>query len=106
MGGPTRFPYGQGMGFVNQFAAYGASLQTGIGNFSGLGTAGLISSATPDVTIGDLFIANNTGSVVITYFNLQQYAYKSAEYSGKTIRVMQSKHSLRMHDEKTSLYLR
>lgn len=88
MGGPTRFPYGQGMGFVNQFSAYGASLQTGAGQFSAMGTAGLISIGTPDVTVGDLFIANNTGSVVVTYFNLQQYAYKSADYSGKQIRIL------------------
>lgn len=88
MGGPTRFPYGQGMGFVNQFASYSAGLQTGGGNFAGLGTAGLISIGTPDVTIGELFIANNTGPVVITYFNLQQYAYKAADYSGKTIKVL------------------
>jgi len=88
MGGPTRFPYGQGIGFANQFAAYGAGLQTGAGQFSGMGTAGLLSIGTPDVTVGDLFIANNTGSVVVTYFNLQQYAYKSADYSGKWIRVL------------------
>ncbi len=89
MGAPTRFPYGQAVGFTNNFAAYGASLQTGAGNFTGMGTAGLISgTATPDVTIGDLFIANNTGAVTITYFNLQQFAYKSADYSGKWIRVL------------------
>lgn len=87
MGGPTRFPYGQALGWVNQFqAGYGANN----GGSLGLGTAGLLpfGDTTPDVTIGDLFIANNTAATVISYFDLQNYAYKAQDYSGKTIRVM------------------
>lgn len=86
MAGPTRWPYGQGIGFVNQFNSYGGP-SGGVGSLS---TAGLFtqSDTTPDVSIGDLFVANNTGATVITYFDLINYGVKQAEYSGKLIRVM------------------
>lgn len=85
MSNPTRWPYGKALGWVNQFVTYGPPT----GGTSGLNTAGLISgSATPDVTNGDLFIVNNTGTVTITYFNLQNYAYSQQNYSGKVISVM------------------
>ena len=82
MGGPTRFPYGEAWGFQNQFSFSQGPVVSG--------TAGLFtqSDLTPDVTIGQLFIANNTGATTITYFDLQNYAYKAAEYSGKEITVM------------------
>lgn len=74
--GPTRFPYGTGKGFVNNF------------NYRGT-TANLFaeSDATPDVTTGDIFYANNTTSTVITHFDLQDYGNRSANYEGKIITV-------------------
>lgn len=73
--GPTRYPNGQAIGFVNQF------------NYAG-GTAGNISgSATPNVTLGGLFYANNTGSVQITNLILDDTANRLANYEGKVIRI-------------------
>lgn len=74
--GPTRFPYGQGKGFVNNF------------NYRG-GTANLFaaSDATPDVTIGDLFYTNNASATILTYFDLQDYANRASNYEGKVITV-------------------
>ena len=79
---PTRFPYGQAAGFVNQF-------QFGVGPTAS-GTAGLLGfgDATPDVTVGDLFVANNTAATTITYFDLQNYAQRAQDYFGKVIRVL------------------
>lgn len=80
--GPTRFPYGQALGFVNQFNfTQGPSLS---------GTAGLISgNATPNVTLGNLFYVNNTGSLTITNFLLDDTANRIAQYEGKVIRIFQ-----------------
>lgn len=82
MGGPTRWPYGTALGFVNQF-------QFSVGPTVS-GTAGLITSGdtTPDVSLGDLFIINNTSATVISYFDLQAYSYKAADYQGKKITLM------------------
>jgi len=82
MGGPFRQPYGSAMGFANHFQFSVAPAVSG--------TAGLITSGdtTPDVTVGDLFVANNTSATVISYFDLQNYAYKASDYQGKMIRVM------------------
>ena len=73
---PTRFPYGQAKGFVNNFQYRGT-------------TAGLFAEAdtTPDVTTGDLFYANNTTATVITHFDLQDYVNRSVNYEGKVITV-------------------
>ena len=73
--GPTRFPYGQARGFVNQFNYRG----TTAGNISG--------QTTPNVTLGDLFYANNTGAVNITNFILDDTANRLTNYEGKLIRV-------------------
>lgn len=73
--GPTRFPYGQAHGFVNQFNYRG----TTAGNISGL--------AAPNVTEGDLFYANNTDALTITNFILSDTANRLAQYEGKTIKV-------------------
>jgi len=82
MGGPYRQPYGSALGFANQFSFTNGPV--------GSGTAGLFVSGdtTPDVTLGDLFIANNTSATVISYFDLQNYDYKAADYSGKKITVL------------------
>ena len=82
MGGPYRQPYGDALGFANQFNFTNGPVQSG--------TAGLFTSGdtTPDVTVGQFFIANNTSATVISYFDLQGYDYKSADYSGKRITVM------------------
>ncbi len=72
--GPTRFPYGYGRGFVNNF------------NYRG-DTAGLITTGdtTPDVTTGDLFYTNNLAATTITYFDLQEYSSRNVNYEGKII---------------------
>ena len=78
MGAPSRWPYGSALGFQNNF------------NFNGAlsGTAGNISgSATPNVTLGNLFYANNTGSLAITSFVLDDTANRLTQYEGKTFRV-------------------
>lgn len=82
MGGPFRQPYGSAIGFANQFSFFHSPASSG--------TSGLLlfNDSTPDVTLGELFIANNTSLTTITYFDLQQYAYKAAEYSGKMIRIL------------------
>src|SRR3990167_2683496 len=74
--GPTRFPYGQAKGFLNNF------------NYRGT-TAGLFaeSDTTPDVTHGDLFYANNTTGTVITHFDLQNYGVRGVNYECKVITV-------------------
>lgn len=74
--GPTRTPYGNALGFVNNF------------NYRGT-TAGLFAQGdtTPDVTYGSLFYANNTQDTVITHFDLQDYANRASEYEGKLITV-------------------
>lgn len=78
--GPTRFPYGQALGFVNQFNFTQGPTTTGTaGNISG--------TATPDVTLGNLFYVNNTGNLQITSFTLQDTANRIAQYEGKTFRV-------------------
>lgn len=75
--GPTRFPYGEALGFVNNFRTVSG------------GTAGLfaVGDATPDVTIGSLFYTNNTATTTITHFDLQDYAHRAADYEGKVITV-------------------
>lgn len=74
--GPTRFPNGQALGYVNNF------------NYRST-TANLISvgDATPDVTIGELFYTNNTTNTIITHFDLVDYANRAASYEGKRITV-------------------
>lgn len=74
--GPTRFPYGQANGFVNNF------------NYRG-NTAGLITSGdtTPDVTLGGLFYTNNATSTTISYFDLQDYSNRGTNYEGKVITI-------------------
>lgn len=78
---PTRHPYGQALGFVGHFQFTNGPVLSG--------TAGLFtqSDTTPDVTLGGMFIANNTGATTITYFDLQSYTSKAPDYSGKQIRV-------------------
>lgn len=85
--GPTRFPFGQALGFANHFYT-----NRGIGGVAaGLqvaGTAGDISGSTaPDVTIGQLFYVNNTGPLTITNFLLQDTANRVGQYEGKLIRI-------------------
>jgi len=78
MGAPTRFPYGQALGFQNQF------------NFSGAlsGTSGLISGSTaPNVTLGNLFYLNNTGTLVIQNLLLDDTANRLAQYEGKIVKL-------------------
>ncbi len=83
--GPTRFPYGKGLGFVNNFFS---NKLLPIGNTAVVGTAGDISGQTaPDVTLGELFYTNNTGALTITNFVLQDTANRLASYEGKVIRV-------------------
>ena len=74
--GPTRFPQGEALGFVNNF------------NYRST-TAGLFAQAdtTPDVTLGQIFYTNNTQDTVITHFDLQDYANRAANYEGKLITV-------------------
>ena len=78
MGAPTRFPYGQALGFQNQF------------NFSGAlsGTSGLISGSTaPNVTLGNLFYLNNTGTLVIQNLLLDDTANRLTQYEGKIVKL-------------------
>lgn len=71
--GPTRFPYGTALGFTNNF------------NYRGT-TANLINAdTTPDVTIGNLFYVQNASPSTITYFDLQDFSNRSANYEGKII---------------------
>ena len=78
--GPTRFPYGQALGFQNQFSFTNGPVTSGTaGNISG--------TATPNVTLGNLFYVNNTGSLQITSFVLDDTANRITSYEGKTFRV-------------------
>src|SRR3990167_5708615 len=74
--GPTRFPYGEAKGFVNNF------------NYRN-STANLLAEGdvTPDATLGNLFYTNNTSNTTITHFDLQDYANRSTSYEGKMITV-------------------
>ena len=74
--GPSRWPYGTGRGFVNNFNYRG--------NTAGLFTSG---DATPDVTIGGLFYTNNTAATTITYLDMQEYGSRAADYEGKEITI-------------------
>ena len=80
MGAPTRFPYGQALGFQNQFSwAVGPTVS---------GTAGLISSSTaPNVTLGNLFYLNNTGTLVIQNLLLDDTANRISAYEGKIVKL-------------------
>lgn len=85
--GPTRFPFGQALGFANQFYT-----NKGVGGVAaGLqvaGTAGDISGSTaPDVTLGQLFYVNNTAPLTITNFLLMDTANRNSNYEGKLIRI-------------------
>ena len=73
--GPTRFPYGQAHGFVNQF------------NYRGTTAGNITGSTAPNVTEGDLFYANNTDALTITNFILSDTGNRLAEYEGKAIKV-------------------
>lgn len=73
--GPSRTPYGRGLGFVNNFNYRG----TTAGNISG--------QTTPNVTLGELFYTNNTGIVTITNFILDDTARRLVNYEGKLITV-------------------
>lgn len=105
MAKPTRFPYGIGLGFENQFNSYGYAThkgthQAGAQDFTNT-TAGLLAQAStaPDVSLGSLFYTNNTGATVISQFRhfqqgrsgaLQasgQYDTTSPPPEGKLIRV-------------------
>ena len=79
--GPTRFPYGQAQGFANQFNyTQGPTVS---------GTAGLISGSTaPNVTLGQIFYLNNTGSLVITNLLLDDTANRISNYEGKVVRLI------------------
>lgn len=80
--GPTRFPYGQALGFANQFNWTVGPVVSG--------TQGLISGSTaPNVTLGNLFYVNNTGNLTINNFLLDDTANRIAQYEGKVIRVFQ-----------------
>jgi hypothetical protein len=74
--GPTRAPYGSALGFVNHF------------NYRGTTAGDISGSSTPNVTIGELFYTNNTGSVTLTDFTLDDTANRSANYEGKLINVI------------------
>ena len=73
--GPTRYPEGSAHGFVNQF------------NYRGTTAGNITGSATPNVTLGDLFYANNTDVLTITNFILDDTANRAVNYEGKLIRV-------------------
>jgi len=78
--GPTRFPYGQALGFQNQFGFT-------VGP-AGSGTAGLISGSTaPNVTLGGLFYLNNTGTLVIQNLLLDDTANRINQYEGKIVKL-------------------
>ena len=78
--GPTRFPFGQALGFQNQFNfTNGPAVSGTAGNISG--------TASPNVTLGNLFYVNNTGSLAITSFVLDDTANRLTQYEGKTFRV-------------------
>lgn len=80
MGAPTRFPYGQALGFQNQFNwTVGPTVSGTAGNISG--------SATPNVTLGNLFYLNNTGSLTITNLLLDDTANRLTQYEGKVVRL-------------------
>ena len=83
--GPTRFPYGEALGFINNF------------NYRST-TANLLAQAdaTPDVTLGELFYTNNTASTTITHFDLQDYGNRQANYEGKRITVIFLDNSTRL----------
>ena len=74
--GPTRYPYGIARGFVNQF------------NYRGTTAGDISGSATPNVTLGDLFYTNNATSTVITNFVLDDTANRLVNYEGKVINVV------------------
>ena len=73
--GPTRFPNGQALGFVNQF------------NYRNTTAGDITALTTPNVTLGGLFYTNNTGVVTITNFVLDDTANRLVNYEGKIIRV-------------------
>lgn len=73
--GPTRFPVGPAKGFVNHF------------NYRGTTAGNISSTATPNVTLGELFYTNNTGIVTITNFILDNTANILVNYEGKVITV-------------------
>ena len=73
--GPTRFPNGPAKGFVNHF------------NYRGTTAGNISSTATPNVTLGELFYTNNTGIVTITNFILDDTARLLVNYEGKVITV-------------------
>ena len=83
--GPTRFPYGEALGFVNNF------------NYRST-TANLLTEgdATPNVTTGSLFYSNNTSNTTITHFDLDDYANRAANYEGKIITVLFLDNSTRL----------
>ena len=74
--GPTRFPYGEAEGFVNNF------------NYRGV-TAGLIAQAATgfNATLGGLFYTNNTGTTVISNIILDDTANRLVNYEGKVIKL-------------------
>lgn len=78
--GPTRFPYGQALGFANQFGfTVGPSIS---------GTAGLLSGSTaPNVTLGGLFYFDNTATLTVTNLILDDTANRAAQYEGKVVRL-------------------
>ena len=80
MGAPQRFPYGSALGFQNQFNwTVGPTVSGTAGNISG--------TATPNVTLGNLFYLNNTGSVTITNLLLDDTANRLTQYEGKVVRI-------------------
>jgi len=80
MGAPTRSPYGTALGFQNQFSfTVGPTASGTAGNISG--------NATPNVTLGNLFYVNNTGSLVITSLLLDDTGNRLTQYEGKIIRI-------------------
>lgn len=73
--GPTRFPYGDALGFVNHF------------NYRGETAGNITGSTTPNVTLGGLFYTNNTAALTLTNFLLDDTANRLTNYEGKRIRV-------------------
>ena len=78
MGAPSRWPYGQALGYQNQFSFNGALS----------GTSGLVSGSTaPNVTLGGLFYLDNTGTLVIQNLLLDDTANRLTQYEGKIVKL-------------------
>jgi len=58
----TRFPYGSAYGYRNQYNVPAKGSQAGM---AGMGTAGVITTTNPDLSVGDIFYTNTNSALNI-----------------------------------------